>query len=330
MNCDIWICAGNLFIPGKPDKKTILEAIIKSEKAYSGENIDITEMQKLRKYRRNDRFSIISELGMEEMKDFFSGEDDNRDIATVFSTFFGPISTNILFIKSIYDESSVPSPTVFSHTVNNAALGHLCKDYGLKGPSTLLLSGNPIGVAAKLLTTGKAEKALVQGVEEYSENLQEIYRKKQIAVNEALSRVILSGKKEKGTKSKLVVSRQTNVWGHPLYDIANICLSEIARSIIKAAEDFCEPEMIDFVLINSFDDKIIEVQRKAVKEAYKNSKIINLYESLGTVLGADLCSQLVVADLLIKEGHVTMGHYCMINSLDISGNYVTCLVREEA
>lgn len=329
MNNNIWISTGNLFVPGKPDKDCIIEAVLKEKKVYTGVSIDIVDMQKLKKFRRNDRFSVISQLGMDDMERFIPKEDDNRDLGTVFSTSFGPINTNLNFIKSIYDKYSVPSPTIFSHTVNNAALGHLCKDYRLKGPSTLLLSSNSIGVASKLLSSGKVKRTMVQGVEEYCEDLQKIYKKRQVTVNEAVARVILSKEKDEGSQSKIVGGVQANVWGHPLFESMGMNLSEMTCSMKKVVGLIHSPEKIDYVLVNSFDKKIYEIQSQVSKEINMKSKILNLYQVFGAVLGADLCSQLVVADMLIKAGHVARGHYCMINSLDISGNYITYLVQAE-
>ena len=139
---EIYLSCPNLVLPcGKSDEE-LLDSMLASEKVCSENIIDIEELKKNRKFRRYDRFSIISELGAEKYAPEIGTYGDNRNIATVFSTSYGPIMTNINFISSIHNPGKVPSPTEFSHTVNNAALGHICKDMKLKGPSTQLLSSN--------------------------------------------------------------------------------------------------------------------------------------------------------------------------------------------
>lgn len=326
MKKSVWVNASDLYIPGQPEKKTIVDCVLNNKKAFDGKSIDVTEMQKQRRFRRNDRFSTISQIGLDAYKESFFGEDENRNVATVFNTTFGPINTNLGFIESIHDPESVPSPTAFSHTVNNAAIGHLCKDYSLKGPSTLLLSSDAIGLAQRILEEDMAEMALVQGVEEYCESLQPEYEKKGIDVVEAVSRVMLGTEKREGATSSVVAGQQTNLWGNPLLD-EKPEVDAVAKAIANTCEEIEDKENIDLFLFNTFDSEIAENVKKSAAEINKDARVINLYDSLGVQLGADLCAQVVVADWLIKEGIVKAGHYCVVNSMDLSGNDITYIIK---
>ena len=92
---EIYLSCPNLVLPcGKSDEE-LLDSMLASEKVCSENIIDIEELKKNRKFRRYDRFSIISELGAEKYAPEIGTYGDNRNIATVFSTSYGPIMTNI-------------------------------------------------------------------------------------------------------------------------------------------------------------------------------------------------------------------------------------------
>jgi hypothetical protein len=98
-------------------------------------------------------------------------------------TAFGPLETNFQSLGSlINDGEGQISPTLFSHSVYNAAAGYAARLLEFQGPAlTLTDYGYPFLLAleeARLaVASGRVERALVLGVEIYSELLADAYRR---------------------------------------------------------------------------------------------------------------------------------------------------------
>jgi len=96
-------------------------------------------------------------------------------------TAFGPLETNFQSLGSlINDGEGQISPTLFSHSVYNAAAGYVARLLDFRGPAlTVTDYGWPFLLAleeARLaVASGRVERALVLGVEVYSELLADAY-----------------------------------------------------------------------------------------------------------------------------------------------------------
>jgi hypothetical protein len=111
-----------------------------------------------------------------------------RDLAPTakglfLGTAFGPLETNFQSLGSlINDGEGQISPTLFSHSVYNAAAGYVARLLDFRGPAlTVTDYGYPFLIAleeARLaVASGRVERALVLGVETYSELLADAYRR---------------------------------------------------------------------------------------------------------------------------------------------------------
>lgn len=98
-------------------------------------------------------------------------------------TAFGPLETNFQSLGSlINDGEGQISPTLFSHSVYNSAAGYAARLLDFQGPAlTVTDYGWPFLIAleeARLaVASGRVERALVLGVEVYSELLADAYRR---------------------------------------------------------------------------------------------------------------------------------------------------------
>lgn len=327
MKNKVYLSCPNVALPGSKTEEELLGAVLRAEKVCSESFIDIQEMKKNRKFRRYDNFSVISEIGIEKYLPEIDTEGDNRDIATVFSTSYGPIMTNMDFISSIHNVDKVPSPTEFSHTVNNAALGHICKDLSLKGPSTLLLSSNSIGVAERLINSGKAEKSLVICADQYCEDMYKRFRDRGIEVNEMVSGFVLTREKNDNTVCCIEAGYEGNLAGNPMLEDSSFSTERI-RGITERFADKKEFDVskIRYVFVNTPDKEMFEVQKDAYKKLNEKAEMINLYDSVGSAIGADLAVQTAAAAFAVKYGAVEADELICVNSLDISGNYMIYVI----
>jgi 3-oxoacyl-[acyl-carrier-protein] synthase III len=98
-------------------------------------------------------------------------------------TAFGPLETNFESLGSLIDDGEGQiSPTLFSHSVYNAAAGYVARLLQIRGPAlTITNYGWPFLIALEeartSLATGRIGRALVIGVETYSDLLADAYRR---------------------------------------------------------------------------------------------------------------------------------------------------------
>lgn len=98
-------------------------------------------------------------------------------------TAFGPLETNFQSLGSlINDGEGQISPTLFSHSVYNAAAGYTARLLDFRGPAlTVTDYGWPFLIALEeawlAVASGRVERALVLGIEVYSELLADAYRR---------------------------------------------------------------------------------------------------------------------------------------------------------
>ncbi|MCK4389427.1 MAG: beta-ketoacyl synthase chain length factor [Desulfobacterales bacterium] len=134
----------------------------------------ITDKAVLRRIRRADRFSKMAVLAAwDAVQD--SGivlEEKGSSLGIIVATAFGPHATTFRFLDDILDYGHANvSPTIFSHSVHNAAASYIAYVLGTRGP-TLTLSQfafsfhQAIILAESWLNEGRCDYVLVGGVDE--------------------------------------------------------------------------------------------------------------------------------------------------------------------
>ncbi len=130
--------------------------------------------EKIKGLRRADQFvkMAVSASGKACIGSEFAKEDTK--ISIIIATLFGPHATTFKFLDNILDYSDKgASPTVFSHSVHNAAASYIAAALGIMGQSLTITSFmDPLKQALILadawLECGQAAKVLVCYAEEES------------------------------------------------------------------------------------------------------------------------------------------------------------------
>lgn len=111
-----------------------------------------------------------------------SGLDDSAkdDLGVILATAFGPHLTTFRFLDEIlnYGDANV-SPTLFSHSVHNAANSYISSNLGIHGPTLTLTNFNAsfyqaILAAESWLNEGRCANILVGSVEQYGKEMEYI------------------------------------------------------------------------------------------------------------------------------------------------------------
>ena len=157
-----------------PSRREVTSLPGKTMSVYSvGENT-IKDRAVLKNMRRADRFSKMAVLaGFDAVRDsgVATGEG-GASLGIILATAFGPQVTAFRFLDEIidYGDSNV-SPTLFSHSVHNAAASYVASVLGNRGPTLTVtqfgLSFQEALILARAwIQEGRCENVLVGSVEE--------------------------------------------------------------------------------------------------------------------------------------------------------------------
>jgi 3-oxoacyl-[acyl-carrier-protein] synthase II len=157
-----------------PPRETLPSSPEKSLPVYAVEGKTITDKVVLKKMRRADRFTKMAVLAAwDAVKD--SGIDvdgGGAGLGIILATAFGPQVTAFRFLDEIIDHGDASvSPTLFSHSVHNAAASYVATALNNHGPTlTVTQFGSSFHQALILarawLHEGRCENVLVGSVEE--------------------------------------------------------------------------------------------------------------------------------------------------------------------
>lgn len=309
--------------------ESFIDNIICGNKIVTSNNIDLNSYSNRREFRRIDRMSMLALLCYEKLLEpYLETESDIENYGTIINTVFGPIETNVEFANSIvHGNPEAASPISFSHTVNNAALGHVCKKYKIKGPSTLLLSSNIIEVANNLILSKKAETIFACGLDQYFEELYCSLKERGFEVVETAVGLTLDMKKNDHTYCEIIGGYEENLGGHPYFQDNQIEFFRVENITFEVVhKSGLDPSHIRYFIINSAYEEIISEELRVAKLLNSNCEVINTGKCIGETLGATLLLNLAVAALLCKVGKISPEDGILVGSYDISGNYIAYIV----
>ena len=160
-----WLPPCRVEIPSAPDK---------SLPVYHVTQETTVDKAVLRRIRRADRFSKMAVLAAwDAVEDSGIALDDKpSSVGIIVAASFGPHVTTFRFLNDIldYGDANV-SPTVFSHSVHNAAASYIAYVLGTRGPTLTLTQFSfpfhqAIILAESWLNEGRCEYVLVGTVDE--------------------------------------------------------------------------------------------------------------------------------------------------------------------
>ena len=127
--------------------------------------------------RRADTFAKMAVSASNNACSNFKFSDQDTDISIILATQFGPHATTFKFLDNLLDYSDTGvSPTIFSHSVHNAAASYIASSLGICGQSLTITSfidplKQALIMADAWLKSDQAKKVIVSYVEEESDPL---------------------------------------------------------------------------------------------------------------------------------------------------------------
>ncbi|MBQ2800408.1 MAG: hypothetical protein IJF03_03365 [Lachnospiraceae bacterium] len=326
----MFIKAYGVHIGSISDGEQLLQSI---EEGKKPEEICVSKIEEIasnRKYRRMDRISLLVELCATQLMESWPGERcENKRFGSILNTSYGCIDTNLTFIEEFQSgDVGQLSAIDFSHTVYNAALGHMCKNHHLEGPSTLMLSSNHLFEAEQFLKKDKADRIVSGGAEILPLEIQEYYEKLNVNVTESACLLGLEAKSGSDDLAEIVDFNGVNLFHHPYMDQEKQDSQEDIQRIKKNIEMLKERnhelfDSIDLVVTSSAAALNPDIKKEAEKY-FEGKTIVSPYEVLGETLGAALAINILYAALKLKKENL---HTALVGNYDITGEYITYLIR---
>ncbi len=116
----------------------------------------------VRRMNRTSTLGYLSATSIMEKSGLAKESFDPYGFGTVFSTTNASYESVLAVLNSLYQKSIEDvSPINFTYSVGNSLISGITMKYGLKGPSTMLPSTEPLLVASMILEQEDAERILV-------------------------------------------------------------------------------------------------------------------------------------------------------------------------
>jgi len=315
------------------DGEGLLKTIDGGTDIDSNKVTDIDDMCGKRQFRRMDRISLLGEVLMRDlMKNTETRQIDEKRIGSVLNTSYGCLDTNIKFIgEYLSGDKSKISAIDFSHTVYNAVLGHMCKNYRIKGPSTMLLSSNYLFAAQQFMSENKAEYMIAGGVEIFVEELAEYMRQMKVPITEAGCLFLLGNEKNENDYAEIVDYCAVSLRAHPYMtkNVTNVFRDDTREKIERCLRIFADyhslsKKGVDFVVESTPVRSDYSQELNTVREVFPNSDVVLIRERTGETFGASLGIAVLYATLRMKRDN---NHVAVVNHIDINGSFISYLIK---
>jgi len=158
--------------------------IAASDSVYAVKPEILSDRLVLKDSRRADKFSKMAILAAYDALEDGGIKVDKKSLGIIVATGFGPHATTFRFLDDIlnYGDKNV-SPTIFSHSVHNAAASYVASVLGVNGPTITLTQlvfsfQQALVLAKSWLKEGRCEYVLVGAVDELSKTMEYIFDRK--------------------------------------------------------------------------------------------------------------------------------------------------------
>lgn len=300
------------------------------------------------KRRRINRYSDMALFSavnaMKEVSSTVDGVDPAR-VGTIYSTGYGPMASNLEFARKVSSgDPDLCSPTVFSSTVSNACVGHICMNLNCKGVSTIIMGSNNLGYSQMLLSKNSADYILSGAVEEYEEDLYRCFRRSQRAMDIKFCEsavTLLLVRDDVPTENAyctLADFEECDLGAYPVFNE----IDEIrATSNMKSAvSHVIGDKKIDLVINSACCNDFDSLEQKVINELLPGVPCIrNVKKLFGETLGAAFNINALVASLILKNNRIPSALYdgrsdcqdirrILVTGYNVSGSYIAYLFEK--
>lgn len=336
----IFIKSVGVIAPEIDNEKKIWKNLSEENYNLKNKRATIPKFIQSNQSRRMDRISLLSYYASKYAYDQLNTDGLNVEkIGTVFNTCFGPINTVLQFSEHVVEKRpDVISPTKFSHTVNNACLGHTAKGLRLKGPSNMLINSNYIHYAMMLLNNKKANLIITTGADEYCSGVDEFFRKKDVDIVESACSIVLGSTHDETDYCEVLSCQEENLHEHPYFSKNINDFTDKVKRVIQHALDEADitAHEVSGIVTAGVKGNNESSEDRAINEIFEDIDKINIRNIIGDCLGAHLGINLMTAAMCIKENRLPKGNqkvndeikYMLVNNYTLSGAFTSYILAK--
>lgn len=252
--------------------------------------------------------------------------EDKEDIGTIFLTGYGSVESYASFTDSVVEGTpSLASPTVFSYTVPNSCLGQTCIAHGFRGPSTMLLGGDPAEYSALLLSGDKAKYMLCGAVEEGNAELKESLQACGILSENTLAdgaaMLLLSMEPGNEHYGRLIDFASISLPAYPYVNHLTPSQQDAAITAIKETLVYMVRNNPPDVLLTTRNGSYFDaIENEALSSALGSScEFLHPKELFGEALNASYLESIAFGAALLHLGRYRS---ILATGIDVHGNYL--------
>lgn len=283
------------------------------------------------KVRRAPRYAKLATAVAGQAWEDSGLAEGQEETGTVFLSGYGPVATNLVFEDAVLDGvPSLASPTAFSYTVPNSCLGQACIAYGFRGPSTMLLGGDPVEYAALLLAEGKAEHVLCGAVEEWDADLRSSFRAAgQLSgenVVDGAVMLLLSCRPGEKNYGKVTDFASASLPAYPyVFPLGQEEQRESVRRMAEVLSDISGGQAPGAVLTSRNGSAFDEVEAEALKAVFgEDCRCLDGKKYFGEALAAGYLENIALGACLLQQAKAgaPFGGALLATGVDVHGNYL--------
>ncbi|WP_295154412.1 beta-ketoacyl synthase chain length factor [uncultured Ruminococcus sp.] len=288
-----------------------------------GQKIEFTSTVPGSKLRRASRYAKLTVSAADlALADSNTEINDPYRIGAVMASGFGSVEYNRQFSNQVQKgDPQLCSPSLFSQSVANSALGNLCMINSIKGEDTMLRGGDPLEYAALLLKMGKADTMLCGETEEWSEELLNSFAGRDTVTGCTFSEGAAFGKGTEMTDltyCEISGFSSANLGLCPLLEKS----VDIKESLKKVYRQLSYSADIIFTAANGtwFDD----AEADSIRDIFGDIPLYAPKKLFGESFGCSYMLSVCLAAAAIKNGSFK-GTPCssvIVSGFDMAGNYI--------
>ena len=322
----------------------------------NGEQSSSVEVSKLNytsilpatKRRRINRYSDMALFSASNAMKDASGaveEVDPARIGTIYSTGYGPMTSNLEFARKVSDgDPDLCSPTVFSSTVSNACVGHVCMNLNCKGVSTIIMGSNNLGYSQMLLSKNAADYILSGAVEEYEEDLYRCFRDSQKAAGikfcESVVTLLLArdGVPVENSYCTLADFEECDLGAYPVFN--QLDEKQATINMKSAIAQLIKDKKIDLIISSGYGNEFDSLEYEVIDALLPEVPCIkNVKELFGETLGVAFSINAMVACLILQKNQIPSAFHdsvincqnirrILVTGYNVSGGYIAYLFEK--
>ena len=217
-----------------------------------------------------------------------------------------------------------------SYAVDNAPLGAVCLAGGFRGPSAMLLGGDPLEHAALWLQEGRASQVLCGAVEEITPDIRAAFSavgEESVKLSDGAAALLLTAERPARGYARITGFASTRLPAPPY--TSRMEDTDAAKELGATLRRLAEEAPCDMILLAGLPDAaagtigeaFADVEARAVEPLAENAMIVRPKAFFGETLGCGYLQSVALGAAMLRAARQDLRRV-LVAGLDVQGNYL--------